>query len=328
MRRLLQEISVLILGVAVAAAQSNATTAQQQAPSTVTSLASQMGAQELSLRIASYEGAIRSGEAQHADHGSMAKLYAGLGNLYASAGLYLKAEDAIKRAIADLKDGPRADLANEFGQLAIVHVELEKTKEAERDELEALRVREALGDPVHLALTWTDLAGLYSIQHKFDKAAEYAQKAYDAESNLAGISADDRVAVRQTLGFALTGNKNCERGIPILKDALDLAKQNFGDLGQPVGYSEYLLGFGYWHCGDEGHAAEWLRRGTTDMRADYGWNRTLYVNAMSQYARFLRTTGRLEEAASAVEVVKQADAIVDARSMTGMAQGFRSVGTK
>ena len=114
----------------------------------------------------------------------------------------------------------------------------------------------------------------------------------------------------------------------MLKDAVELSISSFGDDSPKLGYPEYVLGFGYWHCGEWGRAAEWLNRGTTRMKADFGWDRSLYLNAMRQYARFLRQSGQLEAAISAETVVNQADALVDARTLSGMAQGFRSAGAR
>ena len=64
------------------------------------------------------------------------------------------------------------------------------------------------------------------------------------------------------------------------------------------------------------------------MKADFGWDRSLYLNAMRQYARFLRESGQLEAAVNAEAVVNQADAVVDARTLTGMTEGFRSASVK
>lgn len=323
---LVKGILAFTLAGAVAAAQSNSMSTSPEPARTAA--AKQPDKAELQRQIAAYENAARSGEAKHSDRMELAGIYRILGSLYADAGEYMKAEDAMKQAVADLKDGPQADLADELGQLGVVQVELGKAKQAEQDEMAALQIRESLGDLVLTAFTWNDLAGTYSVQLKFKKAVEYAQKAYDVLGNRAELSVDDRIAVRQTLGYGLTGMNHCSQGIPVLKEAFELAKNSYGDHNPRVGYTEYVLGFGYWHCGDTEHAAAWLEHGTTDMKADYGWDRSLYLNAMKQYARFLRTTGLLAQAASAEAVVNQADAVVDVRSLTGRGEGFRSAGSK
>jgi hypothetical protein len=60
------------------------------------------------------------------------------------------------------------------------------------------------------------------------------------------------------------------------------------------------------------------------MRADYGWEHAMYVDAMKNYARFLRQNGQREAALTAEIVVRQAESIVDASALTGRTDGFRS----
>src|SRR5260370_875341 len=242
--------------------------------------------------------------------------------------MYLKAVEAVQREIALLRDGTQEELAEEIGQLGMVHVAMGNLRQAERDEVQALRIREALGDPLGVALTEDDLADAYDEGREFKRAADYAEKAFAILSNRPDVSATDRVLVRLRLGFALTGMRSCEQGIGILKDALELARNSLGADDLMVGDTEYELGFGYWHCGDRDHAAEWLERGTSHMKAAFGWDRTTYLNAMSHYARFLRENGQLEAADSAEAIVHQAEAVVDARSLTGRSKGLPTPGAK
>ncbi len=300
--------------------------AQSSAPTQSTTAESDNS--ELLRQIAELEAEARTSEHGHADRNRLIEIYEHLGNFYANAGMYLKAEGAMRRAIPLMKNGPQGELASELGQLGVLHVQMKSIGQAERDEMQALRVREALGDQIGIALSWNDIAGLYDEQHKFTKAVDYGQKAYDVLANRTELKPDDRIAVRQTLGYALTAIRNCDVGIPMLKDALELSISSFGPEDPKLGYSEYLLGFGYWHCGEWGRAADWLERGTTRMKADFGWNRSLYLNAMQQYARFLRESGQLEAAVNAETVVNQADAVVDARTLTGMTKGLRSASSK
>jgi len=319
---LVKGILVFIMAGSMAAGEARAAIAPQQA-NPAENETQQSEPAKLMQQIALYERAARSAETLHVERTTMSRIYSRLGDFYANAGLFLKAEDAMKRAVGDMKEGPRAELALEYAQLGVVHVEMGKTREGEKDEMKALRIRETMGDPILVAFTQSDLAGLYSIEQKFKKAVEYAQKAYEVLGDRSAVSVDDRVQVRLSLGFALTAVRSCGKGLPILKDALDLARSSPAEPGRKMGYAEYVLGYGYWHCGDNDRASAWLQRGTTDMKADFGWDRSLYVNAMSQYAKFLRTTGQLAAAQSAEAVVNQADAVVDARSMTGMSDGFR-----
>jgi tetratricopeptide (TPR) repeat protein len=328
MNRFLTGFLIFVLPGSIASGQSNTTTAPTHDTSSLQSPEVGSHSAEVLRQIANAETEARSGEKAHADRGHLIEIYAYLGNLYANAAMYPKAEDAMRRAIALMKNGPQDQLALELGQLGVLHVQMGNIGHAERDEMQALRSREAVGDPVGIALAWNDIAGLYDEKHEFKKAVDYGQKAFAVLANRTDLDPDDRIAVRQTLGYALTSVRNCDKGIPMLKDAVELSISSFGDDSPKLGYPEYVLGFGYWHCGEWGRAAEWLNRGTTRMKADFGWDRSLYLNAMRQYARFLRQSGQLEAAISAETVVNQADALVDARTLSGMAQGFRSAGAR
>jgi tetratricopeptide (TPR) repeat protein len=274
------------------------------------------------------ELAVRDGEATHADTRHLVMYYSNLGNLYEDAGMYLKAEDAIRRAVLLLKDGPRKQLADELEQLATLHAAMDNTRQAEKEEIQDLRIRTAVGEPVGIAAAQGTLAALYDAEGKFPRALDYAEKAYDVLADREDVAVLDRIGVRHTLGYALTGLRSCDRGIALLKDALELSKSSPAVSITKVGYGEFLLGFGYSNCGDREHASEWLERGTTDMRADFGCDRIMYVSAMKKYARFLRESGQLEAANSVESVVVQAESIVDANTLTGRVQGFRSAGSK
>jgi tetratricopeptide (TPR) repeat protein len=238
--------------------------------------------------------------------------------------MYLKAEDAMLRAIALLKTGPQDQLAEEIGHLAVLHIAMGELRKAEKNQMEALAIRESVGDPVGIALTWSDLADLYIKQRQYKKALDYAQRAMDVLAGRPDVRASDRIAVRQTLAFALCGAGNCEKAIPLLKDAIDLSKSSFGVDSLPVGINEYLLGYAYWQSGNMHDAGEWMGRGIARMKVDLGWGHSIYINALRQYAKFLRKAGQAEAAASAEREINQAEALVDARTFTARTDAFRS----
>lgn len=310
---------IALLAVAFVAAATNAQPDQTTNPPASTVLQSNPefpGKPELLRRVAVFEDAARNARAAHATHDSLVEIYVNLGALYEDLGMYLKAEDAIRRSISLLQQGPQDQLAEELGHLGILHSVMGNMKQAEKDDMEALRVREAVGDPIGIALTWNDLSDLYDKQRQFKKAVDYAQKSFDVIGNNPVINPSDRVAVRQTLALALCGLRQCDKAIPLLKEAVELSTSSFGADNLLVGVDQYLLGFAYWHCGDMNRASELMERGTARMKVDLGWGHVIYVNAMDQYAQFLRQYGRMEAARSAESEVLQARSLVDARSFT------------
>jgi tetratricopeptide (TPR) repeat protein len=267
--------------------------------------------------IGLYEQAERSGELSHVGTAGLVKFYYNLGGLYEEAGMYPKAEDAMRREIAVLKNGPKSDLAEALGHLAVVHVAMGDLRTGEKEQLEALRIRESLGDPIGIALSWDDLADIYVKKREFKKSVDYAQKAVAVLADNPNVDMANRLAVRQTLAFALCGVKQCDKAIQLLKETIEISTQNFGANSLAVGIEYYLLGFTAWQAGDMQDAGEWMGRGTTRMKVEMGWGHSVYLHAMSEYARFLRQRGQMEEAASAEREVRMAQSVVDVHTLSG-----------
>jgi tetratricopeptide (TPR) repeat protein len=316
--------TLLLFGFAVAA--------ETQTPTTFAPRLEQIFPDKPSLMhgIELNEAALQRAQSTKAPGSTLVIIYSNLGSLYEEAALYLKAEDAMRHAIALLRTGPQDHLAAELGHLGMLHSAMDQTGEAEKETLEALRIRESIGDPVGIALASSDLAAVYIKQHHYKKALDPAQKANDilaqekgtsqvANANLAGnLQADpaDRIAVRQTLAYALCGIHQCDRAIPLLQDAAKLASDSFGPDSLSVGCANFLLGSTYWHAGDMDNAAIWMQRGIQRMKVDMSWGHFVYLSAVAQYAAFLRKRGQTEAASAAELELRQARSVVDARSFT------------
>jgi tetratricopeptide (TPR) repeat protein len=326
MNRLLTGVLLSIMACAAAKAQSSqpASTQHQAGERQISDL--NLDKSQVQHLISLNEDAAREGERAHVDRARLVTIYTNLGILYAEIGMPLKAEDAMHRTIDLLQDGPQDQLAEEIGQLAVLHVAMNQLKKAEKEELQALEIRKAVADPVGIALAQSALAGLYDDEKKYTRALEYAEPANAAITGHQDVAVADRIGVLHTLGYALTGSRNCARGIQTLEDALEVAKNSTELSRSTLGYSEYMLGYGYWHCGNRQDAAKWLQLGTTDMRTDYGWPLALYVHAMKEYARFLRESGERDAALAAEAVVNQAGSVVDASTLTDRSSAFHSAG--
>jgi tetratricopeptide (TPR) repeat protein len=270
---------------------------------------------ELLRLIGLYEVAERSVEATRAGIESLVKVYSNLAVLYEDASMYPKAEDTLRREIAVLQNGSQSELAEAVSDLAVLHVAMGDLRAAEKEQLEALHIREGVGEPIGIALSWNNLADVYVKKRDFKKAVDYAQKAMAVLGDDAKVGVFDRLAVRQTLAFALCGVKECGKGIALLKDAIELSRSNLGDDSLAVGIEYYLLGFTAWQSGDMEDAGAWMARGITRMRVDMGWGHVVYLNAMTEYARFLRKRGQVEEADAAEREVRMAQNTVDVRTL-------------
>lgn len=272
---------------------------------------------ELLRRIDLYEAALHKPGINRIDDASVARVYVSLGNCYLDVAMYLKAEDAMQHAIALMRHGSQPALADEIGQLAGLHFVMGDLKQAEKGEMEALQIRQQIGDPVGLALTWNDLANLYIRQRQFSKALDYAQRAMLVLASNPAVQASDRISIRQTLASALCGMHQCDRAIPQLQQAVSLARDNLGADSLAVGVSSFLLGYAYWQNGQMDEAADWMQRGIERMKQDWDWGYTLYVNAVVQYAKFLHKRGQTESAALEDRELKHMTETVDARSFVG-----------
>jgi tetratricopeptide (TPR) repeat protein len=267
---------------------------------------------ELLRRIALYEAAERSAERAHPGMESMVRIYSNLAALYEDACMYSRSEEVMHREIAMLRSGPQDELADAIGHLAVLHIAMGEMRQAEKDDFEALRIRESMGDPVGVALTWTGLADVDIKQRHYKQALDYAQRV------MAVLAENPKVC----------GLKECGQAIPILKDAIEMEKSSYGADSLMVGTGYLSSRIHILANGDMEDAAELMARGTARMKVDLGWGHTIYLNAMTQYARFLRQRGQKEAAATAEREIKMANAVVDARSLTTSSSAFAAAGSR
>lgn len=275
---------------------------------------------ELLRRIGLYEKAVRQAEAAQSKDPKLVDAYLQLGGMYEEVAMYLKAEDALNRAVALLRDGPPVKLAAAIDHLSCLHGAMGELRKSESEEREALRLREGAGDREGIALSMGSLARLSLRQQLYPEAVSYAQAAMNTIGNDPNVDVAERIAARQLLADALCRTHACDKAIPLLTEEVDLAKSGFGADSLPTAVARYHLGFGYWQTGDFTAAEVWMERGTAGMRPQFGWGHPIYIEAMRQYARLLRQRGELEAASTAERELRRAQSIVDARTFTARGQ--------
>jgi tetratricopeptide (TPR) repeat protein len=272
---------------------------------------------ELLRRISVYEAVAKEAQSAGASDDTVAKIYARLASFYADAAMYPQSEVALEHAIALLRrNGELSDqLATNIGYLGMLHMEMGKMREAEREEMEALRLRQNLGDSLGIARSWNALSGLYFRERKYEPSRDLAQRALDEFSKNREADVVDRLSSRMNLSLALCYMKECPLAVPVLKDAVAIAKASFKVNDFPVGEGEFLLGFAYWKSGDVAGANEYMEAGTSMMKEQLGWGHPAYLNALGQYARFLRENHRVEDAEVVERQIRRAEAVVDVHSI-------------
>jgi tetratricopeptide (TPR) repeat protein len=283
--------------------------------------------QEILHRISLKEAAVRQAESAHATNVELSVLYVHLGLLYQDAALWEKSEAMLVHAVSLLRHTAEqnGNLAAALGQLGSLHIEMGKLGESEKEELEALSLRLAIGNRLQIARSWSDLAALYLMKRKFAKARDFAQQAVAEFVTNGKADVLDRMSARFALSEALCYLKDCPSAIPLLKAALDDAKTSMRPDSFAIGESDFLLGYIYWKVGNISEADMHMERGAAQMNMQLGWGHPVYFKALASYAQFLRETHRVEAANVIEHRIRQAEAIVDVRSLqTGQgAFGFK-----
>jgi tetratricopeptide (TPR) repeat protein len=264
-----------------------------------------------------YEAALKEAESSGAGNDAIAKVYARLASLYEEAGMYSQSEVALGHAVTLLRLNAESSsqLATNINYLGMLHAEMGKMREAEREELEALRLRQNAGDSLGIARSWNALSAFYFKERKYPSSRDLAQRALDEFSRDRQADVVDRISSRLNLSLALCYMKECPSAVPVLKDAIAISKIAFKPTDFPVGEGEFLLGFAYWKSGDVSGAREYMEEGTSMMKEQLGWGHPAYLSALGQYARFLRENGRVEDAETVERQIRRAEAVVDVHSV-------------
>jgi tetratricopeptide (TPR) repeat protein len=272
---------------------------------------------ELLRRISVYEAAAKQAQSAGASDDAVAKIYARLASFYGDAAMYSQSEGALDHSVALLRRNAElsGQLATNISYLGMLHIEMGKMREAEREEMEALKLRQNLGDSLGIARSWNALSELYFKERKYTPSRDLAQRALDEFSRNREADVVDRISSRMNLSLALCYMKDCPSAVPVLKDAVAIAKFAFKANDFPVGEGEFLLGFAYWKSGDVAGANEYMEEGTSMMKEQLGWGHPAYLSALGQYARFLRENRRVEDAEAVERQIRRAEAVVDVHSI-------------
>jgi Tetratricopeptide repeat len=286
--------------------------------------------QEVLRQIAISEDAQRQMESTHTENAVLGRGYIELGLLYSDAGLWNKSEASLERAVTVFRhtSGPGDGLAEAVGRLGSLHVVMGRFGESEKEEMEALKLRQNLGDRLQIARSWDDLGGLYLAEHKYAKARDIVQQAVTEFISDDRATPYDRISARYTLSLALCYLKDYSSAFPVVKAALDEAKATMRAIDLPVGFGNFLLGYIYWKFGDVAKAGEYMERGNAVMAERLGWQHPTYLGAARQYARFLRENRRVEEAEAMERQIRQAEAVVDVGALQTQKGAYGMVGLR
>ncbi|HEY6375703.1 MAG TPA: hypothetical protein VIX90_09305 [Edaphobacter sp.] len=273
--------------------------------------------QQLMHLIELREAAVQRAESAHVIDDHLAKIYEELGLLYADVAMWERSETNLEHAISLFRQSsePTDELAKSLSGLGRVHVSIGKLRQGEKEEEEAVRIRESKGDPLLIARSRNDMAELYLAQHKFAKAKDAARQAIDEFVVNEKADAFDRISARYALGLALCASKDCPSAVAPLKEAIEEGKTTLHLRDFPLGLGAFLLGYAYWKSGNMAEAGPYMEQGTKIMNEQLGWGHPIYLVALRHYAQFLRENRRINEAEDVERKIRRAEAVVDVHSL-------------
>jgi len=216
---------------------------------------------------------------------------------------YRDAERAYKRAIALLKPGDRATLADALDHMGTMYVECGQFSKGEPLEQKALAIREAEKDVLGIGLSHMHLAVLLLGEQQISSAEAEAETAVgllvpERQQAAAQVAAtpEEKMTALIDLSLAHCARQAYATAIPDLRRALGIAHANYAENSIPVGFLDFLLGYALWKSGDNDSADGLMRKGTQELETQLGWGHPTYVQVLRQYSVFLDQTGHSTEA--------------------------------
>jgi len=218
------------------------------------------------------------------------------------AAQYRDSERAYQTAIALLKSGDSATLADALDSMGTMYAECGRFSEAEPLERRALSIREERKDLRGIGISHMHLAVLLLGKREFPSAEAEAQMAVSLlvpeQDHLAAIPAstpEQKMTALIDLSLARCARRACATAIPDLRRALGIAHANYTANSIPVGFLDFLLGYALWKSGVNNSADELMKRGTQELSTQLGWGHPTYIQVLRQYGIYLDQTGHSSE---------------------------------
>jgi tetratricopeptide (TPR) repeat protein len=281
-------------------------------------------------QIAVLEVFARQEESAHAGGIKLGRIYSQLGLFYEDTAQWDRSEAALKHSVSLFRDAreTNGELAVAIAELGSLHITTGKLRAAEKEEQEALKLREAINDRLQMARSWVDFAALSLAENKFGRAKEFAQKAVAEFAVNQGARPFDRIAAGYALALGLCSSGECQYAVGLLKDGIDAAKAEGPVNDIPVSFGNFLLGYAYWKSGDMADAGPYMQAGTTAMGELLGSGHPSYLAALKHYAEYLREDKNVEAANTVERQIRQTQAVVDVHSIQSGQGAFSFVGLR
>jgi tetratricopeptide (TPR) repeat protein len=238
----------------------------------------------------------------HVDALDRARAWRRLAALQQDAALYSDSTTSFTHAIAFFHRAPDAtpELAEAIDGLGTLKLETGQFKAAEASLKEARAMRLAANDTLGVSRSDVHLASLYLGKHKYEQAHMLAVRALADFTRDPRADTLDKGSAMIVMSLALCSESRSSEALPTLEALVQLMRRSYAQRSMPVGFAFFLLGYVERKNHDLALADAYMKRGIDGMEESMGWGHPVFVDALLQYSRLLRETGR-EDAATEVE---------------------------
>jgi serine/threonine protein kinase/tetratricopeptide (TPR) repeat protein len=217
-------------------------------------------------------------------------------------GKYAEAEPLHRRSLAIFENAFGSDhgfVSQSVESLAILHAMQKEFAEAEPLFERALEINEKILGPDHprVASSVGNLANVYADLGKYAEAEPLFRRALEISEEALGPDHPGVAYWLHNLGFFYVEHEKHAEAEPLLLRALEIREETLGPDHPEIAVTLHTLGNMY---GDQGRFSEAdprFQRAITIREKSLGPNHPQLLELYSDYATFLRTTGRTDEAA-------------------------------
>jgi tetratricopeptide (TPR) repeat protein len=252
----------------------------------------------LSIQITQTSALIDRLNLSHADIIDRARAWRRLAALQQDAALYSNSATSFTQAIALFCNAPDAtsELAEAIDGIGTLELETGQLGAAEASLKQARAMRLAANDTLGVARSDVHFANLYLGEHKYEQSHALAVRALAGFEQNPHADTLDKSSAMIAMSLALCSENHCSEAVPTLETLVGLTRRNYADNSLPVGFAFFLLGYADRKNHDLALADVYMKRGIDGMKESMGWGHPMFVQALLQYSRLLRETGRADAA--------------------------------
>jgi tetratricopeptide (TPR) repeat protein len=252
---------------------------------------------DLSSRITEDLRLVHDAEQQHLSAEHRGYLWGTLASDYRDAADFTRSEDAYNRAVALLKNVPRAavNYATALDNLGSLYLLYGHADEASTCIKKALAIRRQLGNPVNLATNLQHLADLEISLHKFKDGEKEALEAYQVLT-AADAPKESAIAVLGSIAYARCKQNNCTQGFIDAQHAFEIANTTIPHDSLQFGLTLITLGYLQSRNNQLKEAEHSILTGLQIVKSQITPGDPTYIYSLAEYRDFLKTAHRDSEA--------------------------------